>query len=203
MLNELSGFQLGPIFIVNSILSIIVSVLIAYYIFLHLIKRTSNEESDPILNVIQTSGVLFLLTFKILPFLLHPSYLFTPSKLLLYSGGPFALEISALVAILYFGFYYIKQKWSLIIIDHLAIAIYVFLISNSILLKKYGARSPLNVGYLHNEVLYHPVNVYYALLYLLIGGSIVTFALKQKQGVKAILLCIAFFFIETLISPFK
>ncbi|QOY34579.1 hypothetical protein AWH56_017870 [Anaerobacillus isosaccharinicus] len=202
MLNELDGVQLGPIFLSFSILSLGVSMLFAYIAFAYLVKKNAPSISNRALNTIQTSGLIFLVTYKLMPFMMHPSYLLSPSKLLIYAGGPFAVQLSALVSLIYFSYCFYKEKWSFKLVDYLAISGYIFLILDSILIKKYGTVTPLQIGFTIEGVMYHPLNLYHLVLYSLFFVTLFTLLRGQKSGVLAVILFIAYFFIKALISPF-
>lgn len=203
MLDELNGIQLGPIFLSFKILSLAISLLFAYFTFGFLLKKNNpSVVTSKVLNIIQTSGLLFLITFKFLPFLMNPSYIFTPSKLLIYTGGPYAVPIAMFVSLSYFAFYFYKEKWSFNIVDDLAIAAYVYFILDSLLLKKYGVATPFTLGFSNNGTIYHPINIYYMLLYSLFLVTLYIFFKRQRPGVLAIMFFVAYFFIQTLISPF-
>ncbi|MCT8139917.1 hypothetical protein H1D32_20765 [Anaerobacillus sp. CMMVII] len=202
MLGELDGVQLGPIFLSFSLLSLGLSILLAYWTVGYLVKKNYPDLSPKLLNTLQTSGLLFLITFKILPFIFHPAYIFTPSKLLIYSGGPYAVQISTFVSLSYFSYSFYKEKWPIRFLDYLAISAYIYLIVNSLLLKNYGVATPYNFGFTIDGTLYHPVNLYYLLFYSLLLQTMITLFQKQRAGVLAIMLLLAYFFIQVMISPF-
>jgi hypothetical protein len=201
LLNELEGIHIGPIFLSFYLLALGLSILIAYLTFAYLV-RTNEPNSSKILGTLQTSGLIFMIIYKLLPFFLQPSYFFTPSKILIYSGGPWAVQIAALVSISYFSFYFYKEKWSMNIVDFLAISVYAFLIANSLLIKTYGVATPFQYGFVQNGIIYHPINIYYFLLYSLSLLSLYNIFNKQKPGIFAIMLVLAYFLIKTLLSPF-
>ncbi len=202
MLNELNGLQLGPIYLSFRIISLIIGITGAYSLFSFLVKRSFPEKSEKIINALQISGLLFLLIYKFTPLIMHPSYLLSPSKLLVYSGGPLAFELASLVGIIYFGYFFVKEKWSIKLLDHLVISTYAYLIVDSMLLKKVGLGTPFSFGYELNEILFHPVNFYYLLMYTLFLVTLVYSLPKQKPGVLALLLIISYFFTQSLIRPF-
>ncbi|RXI97905.1 hypothetical protein DS745_16250 [Anaerobacillus alkaliphilus] len=202
MLNELDGIQLGPIFLSFRILGIGLGVLGAYCFFVLVTKRAFPEGSHKIVNVLQTSGLLFLVIFKLAPLLFQPSYLFQPSKLLIYSGGPYAIELAMLGSISYFGYFFIKEKWSFKLIDFLSIAIYLYLIIHNLTIKEYGLATPFEFGYINNDVLYHPVNLYFLLYYSLFLVTFVSLFIRQRPGVLTISLAAGFLFIQSIIQPF-
>lgn len=203
MLNELEGVQLGPIFLQYMMLAIAVSVIIAYLSFSYLVKKQLPTQSEKIIDTVQMSIVIFAVTFKFLPLFMHPSYLLTPSKLLIYSGGPYANQISGFLSVSYFLFWFFREKWSLKLIDFIAVASFVFLIVNHLLIKTYGAASPFSFGWVFDEVVFHPLNIYYFLFFSLFLSSLFILLKKQKHGVLGIFILIAYFLTGAILSPFS
>ncbi len=203
MLNELDGIQLGPIFLSFQILSIIVSGAVAYFTFAYFVRRDFLEESSEILDKFQTSVIIFLVTYKIMPLFLEPSLLLTPGKLLIYSGGPNALLISAVISGGYLLYHFFSKKWSLKIIDYFAVASFAYLIVSHLVLKSYGTASFHKFGWLNNDIIFHPLNVYYVILYSLFLCSLMIIFKKQKDGVLAIFLLLSLFLAEALLGPFS
>ncbi len=202
MLNELEGIQLGPIFLSFQILSIALSVVVAYFTFAYCVKRDFPQIKSEILDKFQTSLVIFLITYKITPLFFEPSLIFSPSKLLIYSGGPFAFQISALVSLSYILYHHISNKWSLKIVDHFAVASFAYFIVSNLVLKTYGSASFYEFGWIHNDIVFHPLNLYYVILFSLFLCSSIILLKQQKNGVLAILLLLSFFFIEAILAPF-
>lgn len=204
MFNELDGIQLGPIFLSFYMISLLIGVASAYGVFAYIVKKKNADaqKTELILGTVQTSIIIFIVTFKFSPLLMNPSYIFSPSKLLLYSGGPFAVYIAAFLSLSFFCYKFYSGKWSLNVLDHLAVSFYIFLITKALVIKTYGVASPYTFGWLQGDVFYHPLNLYYAILFSMILVSMFILARQPKEGVQAIILLIAYFFIRSILSPF-
>ncbi|WP_096199547.1 hypothetical protein [Bacillus sp. FJAT-45350] len=203
MFSPFHNIQLGPINLSMDMIAIISSLLVGYLVISFLLKLSFEEENvrAMILDTLQISILVFVITYKFWPIVLTPSYLLSPTNILLYSGGPWAIEAGLTFAFGWLLIKWYKKKWPIKLIDIFAIGGVSGIIFSHLLVKQYGVQSFLTIGWKLNETVYHPINIYMAILlsaFLLF--NIQWFRMK-RAGTVAIGLVVGYIITAYLLQP--
>ncbi|WP_216827882.1 hypothetical protein [Alkalihalobacterium elongatum] len=204
MFDPLDTIKLGPAQLSLTMISYIICAAVFYGILSYLLKQTDLKgERENILNLVTTTFVIFLVVYKLWPFIFSPSLLLDLRNLIYYAGGPGAFVGAGTISLGFFIVSWIRQRWKIQLIDQLSISAFCSAIMYSVLLKEVGQRNHLDFGWKVEGVYFHPVNVYEALLLLVFLFFTLQWTRTNGIGKSTILLVITFILVKSLLVPFQ
>ncbi|WP_088033839.1 hypothetical protein [Evansella clarkii] len=196
-------WSVGPFTISAQMLFIFIAAAAGYGVMSLYLKKLHVENRGEILDTFLTSLIICAVIYKLWPFILDPQLLISPGNLLYFAGGPYAVYVSAGVAVIYFFLQSIREKWSHHSLDSFMAAITTALIVFSLGVKNYGLPSPFSFGYMYEGVMYHAVNFYYSWLFLLVLLAALLLVPSSKKYARSITMLTGLVIAYGLAAPFQ
>lgn len=203
MLNPLTTWSLGPLTVSVELLFLMLSGLVALTIVSFYLKRLSIEDREEMLDKISLSFIIWILVFKLWPFVLEPGLVTNFRNVIYFSGGPWAVEAATGIAVGMLLYFYIRKKWSFKMWEGMLVGVFSALIFYHFFVREVGALSPWSFGFNVGGETVHPINVYYVWLYsIALAGAAIFFNKKTVYG-RSVYLVLALGVIYFLLSPFQ
>ncbi|MFA9557978.1 hypothetical protein ACERII_11780 [Evansella sp. AB-rgal1] len=203
MFHPFETFSLGPFTISIQLLFLIIGIFLSYVFFVTYLKKADKGNYKEVENHVFVSLIIAIGIYKLWPFILQPSLLTSPSNLLYFMGGPYALQVSVGVSLLYFFIQSLRKKWSYQTFDSLAFGVVISLFVLSFFVREYGQVTPFSLGFKLDGEVYHPINIYKSWSYLILIISCLLLISKEKRFARTIFLFIGILFITYLLAPFS
>lgn len=180
------AMQLGPFYVNMRLLAVLISGAAAYAVIFGML-RCGVWRNSPLGEIVLNTLMIGLAAWKLAPFLLQPSLLWTsPLKGILMIGGARETFIGGTIAIAYMLLTAMKEGVSLrLLSDSLAYGMIAFWIVHAVLGGwHYGKLTglPWGISLGNPDLRYHPLNVYELLAAVLLGSMLIFGRMKLGEG---------------------
>ncbi|WP_416150727.1 hypothetical protein ACM26V_07100 [Salipaludibacillus sp. HK11] len=203
MFHPLTTWSLGPLTVSVELLFLVIAGIVGLATVSMYLKRKSVEDHEAMLDKVSLVFIIWVLVFKLWPFVLEPGLLTDMRNVIYFSGGPWSIETATGLAFGLLLYFYIRKKWSFDMWEAMIVGLFVAMIFFNVFVREMGTLSPWPFGYKIGGEFVHPVNLYLVWLYILaLLGATVFFKAKTGYG-RCIYLIISLGFIYILISPFN
>ncbi|WP_078427011.1 hypothetical protein [Alkalihalobacterium alkalinitrilicum] len=203
MFDPLATIQLGPLQLTVTMITYVITAITFYAVLRLLLQNNEENERESILNQVSTMYVIFLIVYKLWPFVFTPSLLLDFRNLIYYAGGPGAIVGASTISLVFFLFQWFRKGWSTQLVDRISITIFSGLIIHALLLKEMGQFNPLSFGWNIDDHYVHPVNLYETVLFSIFLFFSIQWTKDKGTGKITILLIIGFILTKALLAPFQ
>ncbi|MDG5789057.1 prolipoprotein diacylglyceryl transferase [Evansella sp. AB-P1] len=202
MLDPLRSFSFGPFTLSSQLLSLVIAIILGYGVMYMFMKKAKVHKYNEICDKIIVAMIIAVLIYKFWPFFIEPSLLKTPSNIIYFMGGPFAIHVAIIGGAIFFLIHYFRNKWSYEALDSIFVGLIATLFFYVLFMQEYGVATPFQIGYEINDTLYHPVNMYKAWLYFIILIGALVLVSQKKRFARSLFIVVGAIVATYLVSPF-
>ncbi|PYZ93035.1 hypothetical protein CR194_07500 [Salipaludibacillus keqinensis] len=203
MFHPLQTWSLGPLTVSIELLFLMLSALVAVTVVSFYLNKSGVEDHEAVVDKITLALIIWIVIFKLWPFILQPGLVTDLRNLIYFSGGPWAVPTASTVAFALIVYFYKKLKWTFIVWESLLTAVIVSIIFYHVFVQQFGAMTPLPFGFQLDGGTVHPVNFYYVWFYSLTLLGAMFFFKGTIWYARSVYLIIAMGAIYFLIAPFQ
>lgn len=175
-------YKIGPFLISYKMLVIVLAGVIGYLTLLFLLKRVEINKRV-VLDIVSSSIMILILTWKFGGVLFNPKQLFSNPLLILFlTGNNSTLLLGFCISAVYI-LYKLKNKGvpRNLFLDLISLSALPFLFIYNLLIPEYGyaTRLPWGISLGSEKVAYHPTNIYFSIAI----GIIMVYAFKSNRSI--------------------